>query len=204
MTSTSSLENELDRALEALAPPDVQVGVLAIDPRHVDALLPVEQAHIRGAIASRQHEFATGRVLLRQLLGTSTEIPVLPSRAPALPMGIVGSLAHDHDVAIAAVAPAPPRRGLGIDLEATGWMAADEAALVLGDHEGHLDPRLAFVLKEATYKAWAGLGGGPLDFHDVRLKVEVDRWSAVVTTTDLELGGRWTEVGSRYVALAVA
>ena len=39
-------------------------------------------------------------------------------------------------------------------------MSADEAALVLRPDEAGLDPRLAFVLKEATYKAWCGLGAG--------------------------------------------
>ena len=49
---------------------------------------------------------------------------------------------------------------LGIDIEPATPLSAGVARLILRPEERHLDPHLAFVLKEAAYKAWSELGGG--------------------------------------------
>jgi 4'-phosphopantetheinyl transferase EntD len=153
----------------------------------------------------RRVEFATGRALLRELLDTGDAIGVLASRAPALPDGWVGSLAHDPEVAVAVVAPAGRYGALGVDVEATGAMDVDETAIVLRPDEAGLDARLAFTLKEAAYKAWSGLGGRLLDHHDVRLAVGDDgAFAATVDGGALVLPGRYVEVAGRFLALAWA
>ena len=190
-------------ALEAIAPPGVRVGVLAIDERHLDDLFEGERQHVAGAVAKRRREFATGRALLRGLLGERVEIPVLPSRAPGMPTQVVASLAHDRAFAVATLGAATEVTALGIDVEPAGAMAPGVAALVLRPDED-LDPRVAFVLKEAAYKAWSGLGGPLLSFHDVRLRVSGSTFTASVHPFDVVLEGRWADAGGRHLALVAA
>ena len=180
----------------------MRTGVRPIDPADLAGLQPGEDEHLASARPPRRVEFASGRALLRSLLDEPVAIGVLPSRAPALPAGWVGSLAHDHELALAVVAPDSAGASLGGDVEATGVMADDEAAIVLRPDEAGLDPRLAFTLKEAAYKAWSGLGGRLRDHHDVRLAVDGGRFEAAVDAGAVVLAGRYVEVAGRFVALA--
>ena len=110
-------------------------------------------------MAKRRHEFATGRALLRQLIGSDVAIPVGPDRAPVLPAGVRASLAHDHGLAVAAVTTDPRVRALGIDIEPVDPLPPDIATVVLRPDEVGLDAHHAFTMKEAAYKAWSRLGG---------------------------------------------
>src|SRR5436853_2141029 len=115
----------LDGALSLLAPPTVRTGVRRIDPADVDRLAPIERVAVGRAVDKRRREFATGRVLLRELLGSADGIAVAAGRAPVWPPGWCGSLAHDHEYAVAAVSDAPAVGALGIDVEPATPLAAD-------------------------------------------------------------------------------
>lgn len=212
MASDPTLARVAD-ALAGLAPDAVRTGVAQIDPRHVATLFEVERDAVASAVGSRRSEFATGRDLLRSLIGHRVALPVGPSRAPVLPGHLVGSLAHDDSVVLGAVAAGGRYDAVGVDVEPAGPMTDDEAALVLRPDEERTDPRMAFVLKEAVYKAWSGLGGPMLEFRDVSVTVgdgtfraqihrprrTVDRASShpahwVVT-------GGWALVDQRWIAL---
>lgn len=201
MIAAPALEVVLRDALEAMAPPEVRVGVLAITDAFDHELFDGERRHVTAARPRRQHEFATGRVLLRQLIGEPVEIPVLSTRAPRLPLGVVASLAHDARVAVAAVGPRSRYAALGIDVEPVGPMTPGEAAIVRAPGEADLDPRLAFVLKEAAYKAWSGCGGPMLDFPDVLVQVAGGAFSAEVVRFGVTYRGAWCEAEGRYLAL---
>lgn len=194
----------LGAALDGLAPPSVRTGARRIDSSDLDGLLPVERDALGAAGPRRRLEFATGRALLRSLIGEPVAILVLASGAPALPPGVLGSLAHDDEVAVAAASTDPALRAIGVDIERQGSLEPDEAAVVLRSDEASLDPRLAFTLKEAAYKAWSGLGGGFLEYHDVGLAVGKGSFVATVLSADTELPGRFTEVAGRWLALVVA
>ena len=194
---------ELDGALRALAPPTVRTGCRGIDAADVAHLAPVERAAVARAVRKRQREFATGRVLLRQLLGRPDGIGVADGRAPQWPAGFCGSLAHDDRCAVAAVTDDPSIRALGIDVEPTVPLGRELAVLILRPDEGALDAHLAFSLKEAAYKAWSALGGRLLDHLDVRVAVQGDRFEAVVVDDGVRLEGRFRIVGDRTVALVV-
>ena len=202
--STSTQVAEVAAALAALAPRGVLTGVAAIDERDVEAMFPEEAAAVAGAVPSRRREFASGRVLLRSLIGQSVPIGVAPDRAPRWPVGMTGSVAHDAAAVAAAAAPVSVTAGLGVDLEAVGPMSAEEAAVVLHDGDDPVDPRLGFVLKEAAYKAWSATGGRFLEFHEVSLRVEPGTVLAEVVGGEMTLSGRWAEAGGRWVALVVA
>jgi 4'-phosphopantetheinyl transferase EntD len=186
--------------LAALVPAGVRSGTRMVDGADEDGLHPVEAASVASARPARRREFATGRALLRALLDTGEPLPPTDRRAPAWPAGWCGSLAHDGVLAVAVVAPSPPWRGLGVDLEAHGGLDADEAAIVLRPDED-LDAVLAFVAKEATYKAWSALGGGWLGHHDVRVVVDGGGgFDAAVVATGVSMAGRYASVAGRWLA----
>jgi 4'-phosphopantetheinyl transferase EntD len=202
MTAAEQIDRALDAALAAITPAGVVTGWRRVTDADVPRLLPEEAAAMARAVPARQREFATGRVLLRELLGTAAAIPVGPDRAPVLPAGVGASLAHDHEHAVAAVTKTDGL-ALGVDLEPTVALDPDVAQLVLRADDGPLDAHLAFTLKEAAYKAWSRSGGGFLDHHDVRLTVGPTAFTATVVDDGVELDGRYARAGDRWVALVV-
>ena len=146
---------ELAVVLAALAPPGIVTGARLITPDDLGGLRVEERAAVANAVPGRRHEFASGRTLLRELLGTSEAILVGPTRAPRLPAGVVGSLAHDRALVVAAVSHDPTVSALGIDIEPTDLLTSDMARVILRDDERDVDAHLAFTLKEAAYKAWS-------------------------------------------------
>jgi len=193
----------LDGALAAMAPPGIVTGSRLITPADFESLHMSERAAVANAVPVRRHEFASGRALLRDLAGTIEAIPVGPTRAPLLPPGVVGSLAHDRLVAVAAVSRDPSVAALGIDVEPTEPLATEMARVILRDDERALDAHLAFTLKEAAYKAWSTGGGRMLDHHEVRVSVEGWSFTATVLPDGRELRGRFATVAGRHVALVI-
>ena len=90
-----------------MASAGVVTGARLIDGADLGLLHGSERSAVANAVAKRQHEFASGRALLRELLGVGDAILVGPTRAPLLPTGWVGSLAHDRAVVVAAVSRDP-------------------------------------------------------------------------------------------------
>jgi enterobactin synthetase component D len=195
--------SHLAAALSALAPAGIVTGARLITANDLASLSPAERSLVDRAVPSRQAEFATGRELLRGLLGSRAEILVGPTRAPLLPPGVVASLAHDSAVAVAAVGRNAGLISLGIDVEPVTDLTDDEAGLILRRDESHIDPCLAFSLKEATYKAWSTAGGRLLEHHDVQLHVETDRFEACVVEDGRVFRGGYSRVADRYLALVV-
>ena len=196
-------EREIDAALRALATADIRVGSRRITARDVADLRPTEAMHVRHAVGRRRQEFATGRALLRELMGSERDIPVAADRSPVLPEGFRGSLAHDEELAIAAVSDDPTVLAIGIDLEPATPLESDLAGLILRPDEDVLDAHLAFTLKEAAYKAWSTMGGRLLDHADVRLNVAPDTFRAEVVPDGVTLTGRWGAAAGRWIALVV-
>ena len=126
-----------------------------------------------------------------------------PTRAPALPPGVVGSLAHDRLVAVAAICHDVEVTALGIDVEPTEPLSMDVARLIVRDDEAAIDAHLAFTLKEAAYKAWSNSGGRMLGHHDVRLEIDADRFWATVLPDRRRIEGTFTTACGRHLALVV-
>jgi 4'-phosphopantetheinyl transferase EntD len=163
----------------------------------------VERLHVRAATLRRRQEFSTGRALLRELLGRDVPIPVGSDRAPVLPPDVCASLAHDERFAVAAVAPRERVRSIGIDIEPAGPLANELTRLIVRDDDSPLDPRLTFVLKEATYKAWSGLGGRTLEFADVRVMAIGSRFWGDIIPESNRLTGTFASAAGRWLALVV-
>jgi len=124
-------------------------------------------------------------------------------RAPVWPEGVVGSFAHDDEVAVAAVARDNDIAALGIDVEPADPLPSELQALVLTKREQMQMPpaswsgRLVFAAKEAVYKAIATLDGTLLDYQDI----ETDFLAGRATTDGRCLTVRYS-TSPRLVVLA--
>ena len=124
------------------------------------------------------------RGLLAQLGYPDAQVPKGAGGAPIWPAGVVGSLAHDDEVAVAAVGLQRDFASIGIDVEPAGALPADMLALVATPRERRMiddDPvkaKLLFAAKEAVYKAVYPLDRVFLEFGDI----EIDLATGTATT----------------------
>jgi 4'-phosphopantetheinyl transferase EntD len=167
----------LQTAIEQLAVPGIMIGHRLISPGDEDTLLPDDA--VTSTSAKTRRASGAARVIAREFLaGAGCEncaIPKAPSGAPIWPSQIVGSLAHDSYVAVAAVAPHCEFAGIGIDIEPAEALPiellkiiatpSEQSALATYVYGG----RLLFAAKEAVYKAVAGLDQIFLNHHDVEV-----------------------------------
>ncbi len=125
-----------------------------------------------------------------------SSIPRLPAAAPVWPAGIVGSLAHDEGMAVAAIARSHDVAAIGIDVEPDAPLASELIDMVATPAErlrygaDLLASRWLFVAKEAVFKACFSLDATWLDFHDIEI--------------DFEGGSALTKSGHRAVMHALA
>jgi len=169
---------------------DPAVSCLASGPSWtIDALLSEERELVASAVASRQRDFSTGRVLARRLLearGLPRE-PLLrdADRVPTWPPGIVGSISHTQGLVVAAVAASGAFQGIGVDVEPDEpvgegvervvcrvaerpWLEAE------GDSERGRRCKIVFSIKEAVYKAFYPRVRVFWNFHDVELEIDLE------------------------------
>jgi 4'-phosphopantetheinyl transferase EntD len=167
----------LPAAIERLAIPGILIGhrlIMAGDER---ALLP-EEVIASSRTKSRRASGAV-RIVARELLARAgygiCAIPKLPSGAPIWPAEMVGSLAHDSDIAVAAIAPRHSFANIGIDVEPAEALPFELLNIIATPLEQSAPAsyryggRLLFAAKEAVYKAVAALDQVFLDHHDVEV-----------------------------------
>jgi 4'-phosphopantetheinyl transferase EntD len=172
------------------------------------ALLPEEAAAFAGSVIKVRRASGAARIVARSLLARFGQrpqaIPKSTAGMPLWPDGIVGSLAHDAAVALAALAQRRDFCGIGIDVEPAGPLAPELLELVATANERARiedDPcrgRVLFSVKEAIYKAVYPLDRVFLDHHDVEV--------SFATATAVVQRGRTVRfrysVGSHIIALA--
>jgi 4'-phosphopantetheinyl transferase EntD len=193
---------------DQLAPPGILLNHRLISPGDEVALLPAELGAFANSVVKVRRASGAARIAARELLARfgheQRPLPKSDTGAPIWPDGIVGSLAHDSDIAVAAVASRRDFHGVGIDIEPAQPLDPDLIPLVATNKERQTldaDPyqgRLLFVIKEAIYKAVHPLDGIFLEHHDV----EVDIVSRTATTrTGRRVDFRFS-LSTRIVALA--
>jgi 4'-phosphopantetheinyl transferase EntD len=158
------------------------VGAEQIGAHDVSALYPEEHAAVSGAVPKRVAEFAAGRhcarEALRQLGISPGALPVLPSRAPAWPVGVVGSISHCNGYCGAVVARARDVTTIGFDVEIRRsvpreiWpdiASAEELGALAAQQRLAMDDAitLLFSAKESYFKAEHPIYDQMLDFGDV-------------------------------------
>ena len=124
---------EVEAVLSRVLGPGVGLGVEPVS--GAEGLRPVEAIAVARAVPKRVAEFAAGRRAARRALDSigreAVDLPAGPNRAPVWPEGVTGSITHDGDLALAAVALLGEVRSLGLDLT--------EAAPLPGATRGHQD-----------------------------------------------------------------
>src|SRR5687767_5942009 len=101
-------DSVLQHAIDALAVPGVLIGHRLISPGDELALLPEELNAFASSIDKVKRGSGAARIVARRLMAQLGQphqaVPKAASGAPIWPSGIVGSLAHNSQVAVAAIA----------------------------------------------------------------------------------------------------
>jgi 4'-phosphopantetheinyl transferase EntD len=178
MTATIS---PLQDAIAAIAVPGILVDHRLIGDGDELALLPEEMAAFAGSVLKVRRASGAARIVARTLLARFGQapraIPKSTAGVPLWPDGIVGSLAHDSKIAVAALARQQEFVSIGVDVEPAEPLAPDLLDIVATAKERERiqdDPchgRLLFSVKEAIYKACYPLDGTFLDHHDVEVNL---------------------------------
>lgn len=203
-------------ALEALLGPGVRFATRAVGAVDAGALFPEEAEGVARAVDARRLEHAAGRAAaraaLRELGLTPGAIRKGAGGAPEWPAGVVGSITHTREWALAVVARGADVGGLGVDaepdapIEPSLWPSISTEA-----ERATLDPiaaRRLFCAKEAAYKCQYPRSGTLLEFQDLELSWRGDAFEARFTRAvrpfacgDV-VSGRIARVGARWVAAA--
>jgi 4'-phosphopantetheinyl transferase EntD len=169
----------LTSALEDITMPGVLIDHRIITDGDEFGLFPEEHSAFARSVIKVQRASGAARIVARglmQRLGISPR-PILKTTAgmPQWPDGLVGSLAHDSTVAVAALARRADFLSIGVDIEPAERLDPDLLTLVATEGEraeienSPLQGRLLFAIKEAIYKAVYPLDGTFLDHHDVEV-----------------------------------
>jgi enterobactin synthetase component D len=156
-------------------------------PPQAAALHPLEQALVVDVAPRRRAHFAAGRACAHAALaalGHPVEALLRSADgAPLWPAGVVGSISHCPDAAVAVVADRRDWAALGVDVETDRALADDAAAYVLAEPEHARFAALpgglaqwalpAFAAKECVHKCVHPLSGVYLAFDEVAIHFEV-------------------------------
>src|SRR5262245_52953188 len=178
---TATIDASLQSAIVDLAVPGVMIGHRLIQPGDERGLMPQEAAVFAASVEKVRRASGAARIVARELLAQlghpGWALLKGQAGAPIWPAGIVGSLAHDDRIAVAAVAGRSDVASLGIDVEPAEVLPPDVLELVATPRERMAiadDPyrgRLLFVAKEAVYKAVYPLDHTFLEHHDVEVSI---------------------------------
>ena len=156
-----------------------------ISPGDEDALREAEAASISSSIAKVRRASGAARIVARGLLGQlglpEAQVPKGAGGEPIWPAGVSGSLAHDDEIAVAAVAWQRDFTSIGIDVEPAGALPSAMLALVATPGERRmiaddlLQAKLLFAAKEAVYKAVYPLDRVFLEFGDIEVDLAAGR-----------------------------
>lgn len=157
--------------------------------RPEEVLWPEEWAQARPFHPSRRHEFAAGRVAARRtlaLLGRQPgALPIGPGRAPIWPPGVIGSISHAQDVALAAAGPHGRIAALGIDIERCHALSSELAALVITAADSPAaDPTLLFSIKESAFKCLYSSAGRVIDYVETKVTIMEEAGAFVLSPSD--------------------
>ena len=178
---TDPVDASLHIAMRALCVPGIVTGHRVIAPGDEDLLMPGEAEAFAASVVKVRRASGAARVVARGLLAQlgypDWVLPKSGSVSPTWPAEVVGSLAHDARVAVAAVGMRRHIAALGIDVEPAELLPADLLGVVATANERQqiaADPyggRLLFAAKEAVYKAVHPLDQIFLEHHDVEVSL---------------------------------
>jgi 4'-phosphopantetheinyl transferase EntD len=202
------MDRVLQAAAEALAVPGIAIAHRLISPGDENALMPEERGAFARSVVSVRRASGAARIVARELLvrlGLPPEpLPRSPQGPPTWPAGVIGSLAHDRRVAVAAVALLSDMDAVGVDVEPAEELPPELIDMVATPAERAMiadvrfGGRLLFVAKEAAYKAVYPLDRTFLEHH----AVEVDFSGGKATVRNGRIVDLRFSVSTHLVALA--
>src|SRR5262249_41046059 len=140
----AAADRSLQSAIDDLRFPGINIGHRVISVGDEDALLPEEVSAFAASVLKVRRASGAARIVARELLArvghAGCALPKGPFGAPIWPAGVVGSLAHDSRVAVAAVGLRGEVRGLGIDIEPNEPLPVDLLDLVATPRERPILP----------------------------------------------------------------
>jgi enterobactin synthetase component D len=211
-------------AFQTVLPHGLCVGVTlpggASGPGDVVGLDPAEQRHAATLGQHRRTTWIAGRLALRAALaglGVDAAAILADERgAPVLPRGVVGSISHKRDLAVAMVA-IDTGFTLGVDIERCAPSPYDIGRRVLArDEQGELAEldelerglgvMLRFSLKEAIYKAIDPVLRRHVGFGEVMVTPRDDGTAEVRHCLErpFEIHGWWTIRDQHFLTSARA
>ncbi|RVD57794.1 4'-phosphopantetheinyl transferase superfamily protein [Mesorhizobium sp. M2D.F.Ca.ET.185.01.1.1] len=180
--TSAGIERAVEQALAGLAPSCLVVGCRRIQAGDEQYLLPEENASMATREPGARAATGAGRHIAHELLRRleCREPAILRGQSgnPVWPAGIVGSIAHDDEMAVAVAARSDALKSVGVDIEPALPLPHDLRAVVaapedrLGDLDPNLGDRILFAVKEAAYKASFPLDGRVLGFEDIAVDFE--------------------------------
>lgn len=196
--SDGTIDPSLQHTIDALVVPGLLIGHRVISEGDELALLYEEVKSFSLPTIERRRASGAARLVARELMNlmgvASLPVPRSKFGAPIWPAGIIGSMAHDNQIAVAAVGSRRDLDAVGIDIEPAAPLPPDILELVATSREqreiigNKFGARLLFAIKEAVYKATYPLDHEFLDFHDI----EVDLANRLATTrSGLTLALHW-------------
>jgi 4'-phosphopantetheinyl transferase EntD len=215
-------DTELADALLAIAPPGAACAVHSTN-RKPEPLWAAELSAADRMSAKRLREFSAGRQCAREALArlghAPVALPVGPGRAPLWPAGIIGSISHTAEIAVAVVARQAQLRSLGIDVESADPLEHglrelvcrddERAALAASGLEPGLGAKLIFSAKESLYKCLWPLTGVFLEFHALGIRLDPVRCRFTASSEDPRIAdtlamtcGRYGKVGGLLLSCA--
>ncbi len=208
--SDGTIDSSLQHTIDALAVPGLLIGHRVISEGDELALLYEEMESFSLAAVERRRASGAVRRVARELMNSMgvASLPILRSKfgAPIWPAGIIGSMAHDNQIAVAAVGLRRDLDAVGIDIEPSVPLPPDILELVATSREqraivgNQFGAKLLFTIKEAAYKATYPLDHKFLDFHDI----EVDLANRIATTrTGRTLALHWSVLSHVLVVATI-
>jgi 4'-phosphopantetheinyl transferase EntD len=177
----NSIDPALRQAITSLSQPGLLVDGRLIAPGDEHVLLEPEVQSMPSGLLPMRRASGAARIVARKLLPrlgfAPSAIPKAPSGMPVWPDGVIGSLAHNDILAVAAVGLAEVTAAVGIDVEPARILPPDILDLVATAREKRniaVDPcggRLLFAAKEAVYKAVYPLDRMFLEYHDIEIDI---------------------------------
>ncbi len=142
-------------------------------------LLDAELKYTLRMAEKRIRDFTHGRycarAALRKLGATAgaSAIGVGSQREPVWPEGLIGSISHTDNVAIAVVARTSELSAIGIDIESAQPLDVDLTKMILRPDESPCsnpeEAKLIFSIKESIYKCIFPMLGFFVDFQDMQV-----------------------------------
>jgi 4'-phosphopantetheinyl transferase EntD len=188
--STTDHQFRTDATIEASIASELAVPGILIEHRLIrngdeQKLLSQELICLQDSSLEVRRASGAARIVARELMArlgkAACAIPKAASGFPIWPKELVGSIAHDREIAIVALAKANEIVSLGVDIEPPDAMHIELSEMVATNAERRqigfnpLLTGLLFTAKEAVYKAVYPLDMIFLNFLDIEIDLTARR-----------------------------